>query len=243
MGRYGIDLMVYHAAAGGHKTTWTASEGVAVQTPLFREYRGHPVRLRWREDLSVRSSVRAILRLRVHAERPVERDAQVAAHATKIFGQSFVRENAINNDPTGIRRFGVFGMIHGKVVVLEELFEAEPAPLAEVHHVVVREGLVPGVPLDAELEVGPPDVRPDSRPDLSGRDVVEIAVVVPRDVWLDLRQDRRENVERPAVLRQEDLDARPRGLESLHENEAVLVGNNDGVTPSAPVGCPLRSTR
>jgi hypothetical protein len=45
-------------------------------------------------------------------------------------------------------------------------------------------------------------------------------------MWFDVWLNGRDDIERPAVLRQEDFNARTGGLERLDEDETVLVRNN-----------------
>src|SRR5262245_2190407 len=131
-------------------------------------------------------------------------------------------------------------MVQWKIRSRKESLKAQPASLARIHHVVVRECLVPRVPLDAEREIAAPDGRADAVANLCSGHVVVVTLVIARDMRLDMRNNRRKYIERAAVLGKKDLNARTGGLESLYKDEAVFMGNDHGIR-SGPDGLKIRS--
>lgn len=123
-----------------------------------------------------------------------------------------------------------------------------------IQHVIMRQRLVPGIALDAELEIVVPRfVRYKAANDFGGHVIVKLlplhepaknagnvpataeddliqwihqTAIIPRNVRRNRIAERRDNVRITAALRQEHFDARARCLCGLNENEFVFVRND-----------------
>ena len=165
--------------------------------------------------------------------------------------QVLITQDAVDDDlaPGAV---GVAGEVHRELAGREILVERKRASPMGVH-VIMGKHFFPGVSFDAEFEVAPPDAsRHAALHEQGGHVVVEFLArekvspsiawpvraadklgqgiesgrVVARAMTVHLGRDRRHDIMRAAVLREENFDARAGGLGRFDEDELVFVGND-----------------